>query len=283
MNINKLKGVGEKTTDLFHKIGVYTTDDLIRYYPRDYDIYNPPSLIADLRETGVDAVYGSIAKYAELKRVRNLQILSVYIRDPKGLLLKLTWFNMPFLKNQLKLGESYVFRGRVLRKGGTPVMEQPVIYTQEEYKEKLDEMQPIYHLTKKLTNGLVVKTMKQALDLMPMDKEYLPLSLRRKYELAEYNFAIKNIHFPVDKQCYLLARKRLVFDEFFLFIATIRKFKDEKDRTENEFVITDHKEAENLLSHLPYQLTNAQMKVWNEIKENFKSAIVMNRLIQGES
>ena len=282
MNINKLKGVGEKTAELFHKIGIYTTQDLISCYPRNYDIYEKPILIKEIGEQTTIAVKGVVAKNTELKRVRNLQILSTYIRDTEGDLIKVTWFNMPFLKNQLKIGYHYIFRGRVTVKIGALVIEQPILYSEEQYALKLNEMQPIYHLTKGLTNNIVSKSVRQVLDQEIVQKEYLPLDLRKKYQLAEYNFAIKNIHFPANKEDFIAARSRLVFDEFFLFIATLRRFKDEKEITPNNFKIDNNQIAENLISNLPYQLTNAQLKVWEEIKSDLISPRAMNRLIQGD-
>ena len=279
--ITALKGIGEKTAALFHRVGVDTVGELLSYYPRTYDVYEKPVSIGALETDKVQAVTGFIRRTPDGKRVGRYHITTVSLEE-NGLHLQLSWFNMPFLRNSLLPGCTYIFRGRVQKKKGRITMEQPELYVPEDYEKLLDTMQPIYGLTGGLSNKTVTKAVRQAMDQMDLDPEYLPERIRNEQQLAEYNFALRAIHFPVKREDLLLARKRLVFDEFFLFILALRQMKEQTEDTVNECVIHPGVAVEQLLSSLPYELTGAQKRVWNEIQADLKGETVMNRLVQGD-
>lgn len=276
-----LKGIGEKTAALFHRVGVDTVGELLSYYPRTYDIYEKPVTFANLETDRTQAVTGFIHRAPDTKKTNRLTVTTVTLEE-FGAYLHLSWFNMPFLRNSLLPGNTYVFRGRVQKKKGRLVMEQPEIYAPEAYESLLDTMQPIYGLTAGLSNKTVTKAVHQALDELALDTEYLPGDIRMEQELAEYNFAIRTIHFPVKREDLLLARKRLVFDEFFLFILALRQMKEQTESRKNECPIRTGEWPSRLLASLPYELTGAQRRVWQEIQSDFSGETVMNRLIQGD-
>lgn len=285
MKLTDLKGIGDKTARLLNKLSVYTAEDLVRLYPRSYDICGKPVLVSEIPgHTGdsliaVDAV---VAKTPALKRVRNLQILTVTLKDEKGGLLKATWFNMPYLLGSLKLGYRYIFRGRPVFRNGDWVMEQPALYTMEGYSSQIGIMQPIYPLTKGLSNKIVSKAMQQALDVKELVQELLPEELRRSNELAEINFAMRAIHFPKDMNDYEAARKRLVFDEFFFFMLNVRRMKESNSRQPNLSRIVDDARTDEFIKKLPYELTNAQKRTWQEVSSDMNGERLMNRLVQGD-
>ncbi|WP_099468273.1 ATP-dependent DNA helicase RecG [Konateibacter massiliensis] len=276
-----LKGVGEKTSSLFQKMGVFTVEDLIGYYPRDYDVYKEPVLISQLKNDEVAAVKGTIVKNLEIKRVRNLQIVAGIVQDESGM-LNITWYNMPFLRNTLRPGYRLILRGRIINKNGRLSMEQPQIYQLEEYGAIVESMQPKYSLVAGITNNTVTKAVRQVMEQKDIVQEYLPADIRKEYALAEYNFAIENIHFPKNMDDLVKARARLVFDEFFLFIMALRQLKEKKEKASNEFSLKKSVEAEELIKKLPYQLTKAQIKVWHEIEADMLGETVMSRLVQGD-
>lgn len=285
MQLKELKGIGDKTSSLLNKLSIFTVEDLIEFYPRDYDIYEKTVLVKDINEymdKPAVAIDGMIANTPDIKHVGNLMIISTIIKDEKGQGIKLTWFNMPYLKTTLRIGYRFVFRGRVVFKNGGFVMEQPVMYTIADYANLLNEMQPIYSLTKGLSNKLVTKAVTQALEKCRLDIDYFPQYLREKYDLAEYQFAIKNIHFPKSMEEFYAARKRLVFEEFFMFIMSIRQLKENNDVQPNNYRIHNNDNTDKLIEMLPYALTNAQLKAWNEVKQNMAGNKLMNRLIQGD-
>ena len=279
--ITSIKGIGEKTAALFHRVGVDTVGELLSYYPRNYDIYEEPVTFANLKKEQIQAVTGFVRKVPAVSKTRRYAVTTVVLEE-FGEYLHLTWFNMPFLKNIISPGSTYIFRGRVQKKKGRLVMEQPEYFTPEAYREKLDTMQPIYGLTAGLSNKTVSKAVRQALDERDLNPEYLPEEIRMDQELAEYNFALRTIHFPVKWEDLLLARRRLVFDEFFLFILSLRQMKEVAEVQKNECPMTTVRETEALLKSLPYELTGAQKKVWEELKADLAGERAMSRLIQGD-
>ena len=279
--INCVKGIGEKTEILFHKVDIFTIEDLLEYYPRGYETFEELISVQALKEGMTAAVEVSLVALPQLKKAKNLNILSCRARDYSGDVM-LTWFNMPFLKNTLKLGTKYIVRGRVVKKNAMYCMEQPKILSKEEFYNKLHELQPIYALTAGLTNNMVTKSISKALKEVDLNGDYLPLEIRKKYQLADYKWAIREIHFPKSNDTMLRARRRIVFDEFFLFHLAIGQLKRNRSKKVSTFVWKKEKECERFLECLPYRLTNAQLRVWQEIEKDLVSGSVMNRLIQGD-
>ena len=192
--------------------------------------------------------------------------------------------NMPFLKNSLKLGSRYIFRGRLVNKRGGWLLEQPKIYTQAEYRELAGTMQPIYPLTKGLSNNTVVKAVRQALEQYStgLEKEYIPDYIRKRYNLAEHNFSVVNIHFPKTMEEYVQARHRLAFEEFFLFTLATLTLKSANERIPNGYVINKSCEADTFIKSLPYNLTKAQLRTVEEVTQDMSGSHLMSRLIQGD-
>ena len=279
--VTSLKGIGEKTAGLFARLGVCTVEDLLHDYPRAYDAYEEPVPVGKLQENTTAAVAGQLLKTPSVRRFKNIQVIVATVKDMTGS-LQLTWYNMPYLRNTLQMGQFLVFRGRAVKKGGRLTMEQPEIFTPEAYEAVRDSMQPIYGQTKGLGNKAIVRAVAQALEQRQLEREYLPPSLREKYELAEYNYAIEHIHFPSSRQELLFARKRLVFDEFFFFLLAVRRLKEKRQDCRSSFVMSHASQVDHLIEALPYSLTEAQNKVLEEVSRDLESGLVMNRLIQGD-
>ena len=279
--VSALKGIGEKTGKLFEKLGVITIDDLISYYPRAYDTYEEPVPIGQLKEQTVMSVASVLSKPPDLLRTGKVQMVSAMIRDLTGT-LQLAWFNMPYMRANVKSGQMYVFRGRVVKKRGRLMMEQPEVFTREAYDALEHSMQPVYGQTRGLSNKTIVKAQKQALEMRRLEREYMPAVLRRKYELAEINYALEHIHFPSDEKELLFARRRLVFDEFFMFLVGVRRLKEHREKEMSSWGLKECPEILKLRERLPYALTGAQEKVLQEVFSDMAGGRVMNRLIQGD-
>lgn len=280
-NIRSIKGIGEKIEKLLEKVGITTVGDFLGYYPRDYDEYKEPVTVREVKVGEKCAVSGRITGKPGLQSTGRKSVVTANIREENHL-LQLTWYNMPFLRNTLQPGGLYVFRGTVAEKRGRLVMEQPEIFGREDYQKMLHTLYPIYSLTKGLTNKFMVKTLHQILEDREMVQEYLPEEFRNHYQLAEYNYAVSHIHFPTDREDLLLGHKRLVFDEFLFFILSVRMMKEQNAEAVNEFPMKPVWETENLMESLPYQLTNAQKRVWNEIETGMTGRTLMSRLVQGD-
>lgn len=287
MDIKQLKGIGDKTAALLGRLSIYTVEDLVGLYPRDYDVYEKPVFVNEITKENAGStvsIEAVVAKNPEQYDTGRIKVISTVIRDEKGGTLKCTWFNMPFLRSSLKPGMHYVFRGHLAFKRNAFVLEQPKMYTMAAYRELEGSMQPVYPLTKGLSNNTVTKAVKQALEKYNagLEKEYIPADIRKKYSLAEHNFAVVNIHFPKSVNDYLQSRKRLAFEDFFLFVLSIRQMRETNAARPNGYVIPNDTRADKFISELEFELTQAQKNTWEEVKSNMAGSGLMSRLIQGD-
>ena len=227
------------------------------------------------------AVLGRITRTPVVRKVRTMQITVTTISE-MGVSLELVWYRMPYMKNNLKAGNTYIFYGKVNKKNGRLVMEQAALFTEEQYASMEQVFLPVYTLTNGLSNNLVTKTVRAALGDEQLFMDYLPCAIREKYGLCEYNYAIRQIHFPEDMDTLITARRRLVFDEFFLFILSMQYQKEKHVKEKNEFVFAEDDFTNELIEKLPYELTNAQKKALADVKRDMRSETVMQRLIQGD-
>ncbi len=279
--IDSVKGIGDKTRALFEKLNVNTVGQLLTYYPRDYDTFSGPVPIAALQEGVVGVVEASISRISETRAGGRMNIISCVATDPSGSIV-LTWFNQPYLKKQLSMGYRYIFRGKITRKGNQLRMEQPKFYKREDYARLQNVLQPVYPLTKGLTNNMVSKSMKQALSVAGELPEYVPAAIRREYGVLKRKHTLEEIHFPKSRETMLEARKSLVFEEFFLFSVYLRELAGSKETKTSEFVFENAPECDALIKSLPYELTGDQKKVWEEIKTDLAGGRLMARLVQGD-
>ena len=279
--LRELKGVGEKTEKLFQKIGITTAEELLRYYPRTYDIYEEPVEIASAEEDKTVSIRATIATGIYINQIRNLQVLTTTVADASGR-LPVAWFNAPYLRGTLKKGSVFILRGKIIRKKGRPQMEHPEIFTPAAYEEIIHSIQPVYGLTKGLSNKMITKLVHQILDTRPLHGEYLPEEIRERYQLADANYAIRTVHFPKNMQELLTARKRLVFDEFLLFVLAIQLLKEKTEEAPNTFPMKPVWTTEEIIEGLPYDLTGAQKNVWHEIERDLSGHKLMSRLVQGD-
>lgn len=279
-DIISIKGIGDKTAKLFYRMGIYTVKDLLEFYPRDYQTFENPIPISKARDGDVVTLELVIPSAFKWKRVRNLSIGTGAGSDGTDL-VSITYFNAPYLKRQLTAGSTYLFRGKIKKQNGKYRMDQPKLFTWKEYEEKLGILEPCYPLTSGLKNSTVLKAVQQAFDGYE-EEDYLPEYLRKAYNLLPLYKAKWKIHFPKDWEELVEARRRLVFDEFFLFLIGIRCMKEQNEELQSDYPMIETAEPERLIEKLPYRLTEAQMRVWREIKRDMVSGKCMNRLVQGD-
>ncbi|MCI9138590.1 MAG: ATP-dependent DNA helicase RecG [Lachnospiraceae bacterium] len=277
--LTQLKGIGEKIAVLFEKLGIETIEELLAYYPKDYETYEKPVFVRDIKEEGMVTIRGIVAAPPILRHSGKLQIVTAILQDETGS-IQVNWFQMPYLKKTLTLGKTFYFRGKVRTKNGFWAMEQPKLYKEEQYIILEKQCQPKYLLTKGMTDQGMSGWIGQALEEVFLP-DYLE-EIREKYHLLPYEEAIKNIHFPKNKEILIKARERLVFDEFFLFILAMKKLKTSQRASYHSFPMEEKVEIERFMNCLPYSLTKAQKKVWEDVKKDLLSSFVMNRLIQGD-
>ncbi len=282
MEITALKGIGEKTAGLFHKLQVYTAEDLVHYYPRDYEYFSDPVDLSQAAPNEMTAVAGQIRGNIATRHVRGLSITSFEAVCTGGGTLHMTYFNMPYLKNSLKKDTTYIFRGILQQKGNRLTMEQARMYKPEEYQKMADHMLPRYSTTKGLSNNAITKAMRQAIAAADLSEDYLPEFIRAEEGLCSLEEAVLQMHFPDNREMLVKARERLVYDEFLLFILMIRRMRESNEEIRNQYPMICVAETGRLIEALPYRLTQAQQNVWSQIQEDLTSDHTMNRLIQGD-
>ncbi len=283
--IESLKGIGEKTAQSFHKLDVYSLLDLIEYYPRRYEIYPHPTPVSELITDKKQAVCVAIIGKPTDFRAKGMQITSFNAADETGR-MKITYFRTPYVKKQLLSGRRYVLYGKVKQ---NKTMEQPLIFSLEDYDKLQKGMWPVYSLTKGMTNKFLRKTMGNVLndhkteleELVDLTSTVLGAD-RKKYQLIPLKEAMEEIHFPESEEKLLMARRRIVFNEFYEFLSGVMELKEQSARFENHFPMIETADTVRLLEALPYKLTDGQKKAWAEIREDLEGKYVMNRLIQGD-
>ncbi|MCH5268272.1 MAG: ATP-dependent DNA helicase RecG [Lachnospiraceae bacterium] len=280
-SIRCVKGIGEKVQSCYARLGIVTVGDLLKHYPRSYDVYQPIQPLEQAEEGRVMVIEVSLTARPKIAYVKNLKIISCTVRDASGA-IPVTWFNMPYLMRSLKMGTRYILRGKIVMKNGRLQMQQPKMLKREEYLSQLYKLQPLYPLTAGLTNYGIVKAVKQALADTELNGDFIPPEIRKEYELIPHKKAVQDIHFPQNEESYFNARNRLVFEEFFLFALALNQMKQNRHRKESVYVVEPGGQVEQLLAKLPYTLTEGQMEAWNSIKSDLNSGYVMNRLIQGD-
>ena len=218
MRLSELKGIGPKTEELFSKIGVNSVEELKEYYPVHYDSYTEPENIEDCRAGSKCAISVTVTDPVSMYKAGKLTIISLDVRDSTGK-IRLVWYNSPFIRSVVKRGSSYVFRGNIVSKKGSLVMEHPEIFKPEQYQSKLSTLNPVYGLTKGLTNNTVVKAIHSAFEATGDVPEYLPEQIAKALDLMGEETAVSYIHFPPDQDSLVRARSRLAFDELLKNIA----------------------------------------------------------------
>lgn len=277
----EIKGIGEKTAKLFQKLNIETVGDLLGHFPRDYERCENPRPVRELSAGERAAVLGNVISVPNVKKVRSLSILNVLIRDESGS-MQLTFFNMPYLQKILKPGTCHVFRGLVETRGAALIMEQPRVYTPEEYQKLTGCLQPKYPLTKGLTGQTIQRAVKKALESYEFGEEFLPPEILKEAELTGRAQAYRGIHFPKDAASVKMAHRRLAFEEFFDFLFLMRKNREFTEGLPNAYPMIETADTVRYIDSLPFRLTKGQKQTWQEIRDDLEGNLCMNRLVQGD-
>lgn len=284
VSIKNIKGIGPVKAKLFNKLGLNTIEDLLEYYPRGYKDKSQTTNIKDLQpEESYTVRVKTSGKAQEGRAKSGLIITKLSVFDDTGK-MNVVWFNNRYVKNTFKEGDEVLLHGKVKRIGKDLVMETPEYERVTEGDSvNLMRIAPYYSLTE----GLSQKDIRKALyaSLQQINEkltDVFPEELRKKYGMAEINFCINNIHFPETLDKLEMARRRLIFEEFFMLqsgLIHIKKISNEGKRGIS-FDKTD--EIQQFISKLPFKLTSAQLRVFEEVSKDMESSNIMNRLVQGD-
>ena len=280
-SVQYLKGVGPKMFEFLNKLNIYTVKDLLEYYPRVYEDRTKITPIDEFEKDKSVLFFGTLVKPVTVVRAKGKKILSTVVTDDSGSIAMLTWFNQIYIKDRIKEGETYLFYGKVSNVTGSRAqLDSCSIYNVSDLP-KIQGLYPIYSLTAGITQNYIFKLVNTLMDSGVMLEDIFSEDFRREYNLAEVNYAARNIHFPKNYNMINLSRNRVIFEELFLFQLALLNMKNKTIQNTNTNIYEDLDESE-FLKLIPFELTNAQKKVVSQIKHDMGSPVVMNRLVQGD-
>ncbi len=277
-SVKELKGVGEKTQKQLEKIGVYTIRDILLRFPYNYIVYPEPVNVCEFEEDTTMALRGNIVA-KPYNRGGPMQMVTAKISDGVSS-LSVVWYHMPYIRNTLHVGETYIFYGKIRNKNGRISLEQPSIFTEAEYEKKQISLQPIYSSKSGIGNNTYTKLVSQAVQFAIQMKDVLSEDIRTRRNLVSLETAIIDAHFPKDMDSLLKSRQRLAFDEFFIFLLRLEATKSESIKTTCSMIGRDKVLEES--NKLEFQLTDGQTQAISDILNDMSRDVPMQRLLQGD-
>ena len=280
-SVQYVKNVGPSRVKLLNKLNIKTLQDLISYFPRNYEDRGIAKKLSDCKD-GEEALIKAVAitKVSETFAGK-LKIYKLVVRDGENP-CTIVWYNQSYIKNILKIGNTSNFYGKVDIKLGRYEMKSP-IFDDSVVTKNTGKIIPIYPLTFGISQNTIRKIIENGVDEVYGNlEETLPDYILKKYNLMDINSSIKKIHFPDNKNEFIKARYRLVFEELLSFQLALLHIKESIKKDEMGIQFDKDVKMEDVISTLPFSLTNAQKHVLQEINEDMESSKPMNRLLQGD-
>ena len=280
-SVQFIKGVGEKRAKTFEKLGIKTVSDLLYHLPRDYEDRSDIKNICDLIDGEKVCVLGRItASPRSFKSKNRLMVTQATISDGTGI-MKITWFNARYIEGQLQGDREFVFFGEVTYRGRNAEMVNPVV---ESYGggKKTGRIVPIYPLRAGISQYMLRSAIEEAIkNLEDKIENTVPEGIAKKCALLDTEEAMREIHFPSDFDSFKKAKYSLAFEELLVMQTGIQILKGDREKYTAE-AFSDVKCIGEFAKSLPFELTNAQKRVINEICADLKKNVPMNRLVQGD-
>lgn len=281
-SIKVLPGIGQRYANVLGKLGLYTLEDLLYYFPRRYDDYSKLKPIHSLMYGEEVTVIGVIQSVTERKSATKRSIVEAILTDGTGS-VRITIFNQPWQAQKLQIGEPYAVAGRIDQYLGRLVLVNPEIEPIDKELLHSGRIVPVYRLTENITQRWLRRTIKQVVDrYAPKLVDYMPLSIRQAAQLMDLSKAVYQAHFPDSTESLEQARYRLAFDEiFFLQMGVLRQKYEWQQRPGRPFHPPEGW-LEDFKAILPYHLTQAQERALRQAFADLASGKPMNRLLQGD-
>ncbi len=281
-----LKGVSSAREKALARLGIFTVDDMLKLYPREYEDRTRVVSIASLAPEMQASLTARVLSVSPIMHIRkNLSVTNVLIQDSTGT-LTLVFYNQTYIKNSLIPGKDYCFYGKVTRGYKFLEMCNPVFADFLTGADDFQRLLPVYPLTAGISQNIMRKLVKEAVrTVSPTGSEdTLPKAIRRKYALLPYPEALNNIHFPEDRFLLTQARRRLVFEELLNMALMLKSIKAQVGDNGRLTGISFGKTplTDRLMESLPFTLSIPQQKVWKEIETDMESTHIMNRLVMGD-
>jgi len=279
--IRYLKGVGEVRAKALAKLGIFTLQDLVSYFPRSYEDRTrfSPIMGAPLEEPV--CIRALVANTPTLTRVKGrMQLVKFRAVDDSGS-VDITYFNQSWIRDQIKAGESYIFYGKLTGTLTKRAMTNPDWEPEAREGQKTGRILPRYPLCHGVGNKQLMGYVRDALDTVGENvPDALPEKIREKYSLAQARYAYENIHFPSDYGALELARRRLIFEELFILQCAMGRLRGAREQQSGIRIAAPSAEA--FYSTLSFIPTQAQKRAVSQALEDMNSGKLMNRLVQGD-
>ena len=276
MELKDIKGIGEKKIALLNKLGIFTVNNLLEYFPYSYIDTTKFKKISEITEEGSYSYRLKIISLMENRKKKNIRVTKFLAMDEEMNYCTIVYFNNIFISKNLKINNVYEMYGRAKLLGKNVEIQSP---TMQNKVNIIGIVIPQYHLCKGISNLDLVKIIQNLLKKNSYFEEKLPSNILNELNLESYDNAIRNIHFPKDNESFIRAKRRLAFDEIFYFQLSMKKFKKKNDDAIS-FQIKN--ETLEFINSLSFKLTNSQNKVLEDIFNDMSSDRQMNRLIQGD-
>ena len=276
MELKDIKGIGEKKIALLNKLGIFTVNNLLEYFPYSYIDTTKFKKISEITEEGSYSYRLKIISLMENRKKRNIRVTKFLAMDEEMNYCTIVYFNSIFISKNLKINNVYEMYGRAKLLGKNVEIQSP---TMQNKANIIGSIITQYHLCKGISNLDIVKIIQNLLKKNSYFEEKIPSNILNELNLESYDNAIRNIHFPKDNESFIRAKRRLAFDEIFYFQLSMKKLKRNNEDA-IKFEIKD--ETFDFIKSLSFKLTNSQNKVLDDIFRDMTSDKQMNRLVQGD-
>ncbi|MEA4973204.1 MAG: ATP-dependent DNA helicase RecG [Candidatus Metalachnospira sp.] len=279
--ISEVKGVGAERQKYLKKLNIEKVRDVLDHYPRDYEDRTTVTPIAELLEDKTSVIIAFAKEAPKTSYFKGMAVTQTKVFDKSGG-ISLMWYNQPYAKNMIKPNLMYAFIGKLTVKNKRRYIISPEFEAMDEGGEWNGKLVPVYPLTVGLSQKVFRKIVESVLTQTgDQINEYIPFEIRKRYKLSGRKFAVKNIHEPDNMENYELARKRLVFDEFFMLQMSLLRIKAVNDSRVTG-IRMKKMDMKQFFDSLSFSFTDAQEKVFREIRNDMSKSKVMNRLVQGD-
>ena len=280
-SIQYVKGIGPKKAEKLNKLGIYTIKDLLYYFPRQFEDRSIIKKIAQLEDEEKVTVKALITNIESYTPKKGMTITRIDVKDDTGF-AKLTFFNKEYIKNTFRVGDSILAFGKVKKNGRFVELNSCELEYLSASPKNIGKLVPVYPLSYGVTNKDIMNTVRMVFESKDIKiPEYMPEYILKKYRLCGIEYAIKNIHFPKDKESLKIALYRLIFEELLVLQLGLFMYKGGSS-DEKGILFKRNQRLDEVLKSLPFSLTRAQNRALNEIIDDMCSEKVMNRLVQGD-
>ena len=282
--ISEIAGIGEAHTVLLARLGIETVEDLLWYLPRRWDDFSNVAKIRDIKPGQLVSVRGKVAQISNRRVKGRLNITEAIVSDGSGL-LKVVWFNQPFMTKNIHLDDEIFLAGKLDFSYGTMQMNSPSyekITDDEEDPTHVGRIVPIYPETAGVTSKWLRSKLRPLMKYIYSIKDYLPESVKKEQEIIDLPAAIRQMHFPENDQQLEKAKERINFDEMFLLQVAVLYSKKNLEKEKAISVTFNEDLIKKFVQSLGFELTVAQRKAAWDILKDLAKGEPMNRLLQGD-